>query len=113
MSYSFENKKITADITINDLFNIEKMEDAYLSVRFKYQKVVWNGAIPINAKYQGINIPLTHEDVVEWVKSCYSTLEPAKFQLWQNEQRVFWENKNSEDTKLVFDALNGTESTTK
>ena len=47
MSCSFENKKITANITINDLFKIEKMEDNYLSVRFKYQKVVWNGATPV------------------------------------------------------------------
>ena len=113
MPYSFENKQITADIKINGLFQIEKMEDIYLSVRFKYKRIVWNGAVPIRAKYQGVNIPLTDEDVNDWVKICYSALEPAKFKLWQNEQDEFWKDKKSEDTQLVFDALNGNDDTTK
>lgn len=113
MPYSFENKQVTGEIKINELFKIEKMEDIYLSVRFKYKKIVWNGAVPIKAKYQGINIALTYEDVIDWVKICYSTLEPAKFKLWQNEQDEFWKDKKSEDTQLVFDALNGTDDTTK
>ena len=113
MSYSFENKQINPNIRINNLFNIEKMEDIYLSVRFKYQRVVWNGAVPIKAKYQGVAVPLTQEDVVDWVQICYDALNPAKFQIWQNQQNQFWQNRNSEDTKLVFDALNGTDTTTR
>ena len=89
------------------------MEDFYIQVRFKYKSVVWNGAIPIKAKYQGVNIPLTNEDVFEWAKVCYSALNPAEYSSWQKEQDTFWNAKNSEDTKLVFDALNGTERTTK
>jgi len=113
MSYSFENKQITKDIRINGLFKIDKMEDIYLTVRFKYQRVVWNGAVPIVAKYQGVNIPLTDEDVNEWVETCYSALDPTKFKVWQNAQEQFWQNKKSEDTQLVFDALNGSDDTTK
>lgn len=113
MPYPFENKQITKDIKANGLFPIEKMEDIYLSVRFKYEGVVWNGAVPIKAKYQGINIPLMEEDVVDWVKICYSALDPAEFKLWQAEQEQFWQNRKSEDTQLVFDALNVSDNTTK
>lgn len=113
MAYPFENRQVNRDIKINTLFNIAKMEDVYLSVRFRYQRVVWNGAVPIKAKYQGVDIPLTTEDVFDWVQTCYDALNPAKYQLWQNQQNQFWQNKNSEDTKLVFDALNGTENTTR
>lgn len=113
MTYPFENKQLTKDIKINTLFQIEKMEDLYLLVRFKYKKMIWNGAIPIRAKYQGVNIPLTSEDVEEWVKECYAELSPEKYILWQEEQNNYWKNKSSEDTQLVFEALNGTESTTK
>lgn len=40
-------------------------------------------------------------------------LDPGKNQVWQNEQRQFWENRQAFDTQAVFDALNGTESLTK
>ena len=49
MAYHFENKTITTNIKTLSLFKIEKMEDIYLQVRFKYRRVVWNGAIPIFA----------------------------------------------------------------
>lgn len=113
MSYPFENKQVNRDIRINTLFNIAKMEDVYLSVRFRYQGVIWNGAVPIRAKYQGVNVPLTQADVFDWVQTCYDALNPAKYLVWQNQQNQFWQNKNSEDTKLVFDALNGTDNTTR
>lgn len=113
MAYPFENKKINSNISTLCLFKIEKMEDLYLQVRFKYQRVIWNGAIPIKAKYQGVNIPLTKDDVFDWVQKCYAELEPLNLRLWQQEQDEFWNARKSEDTRLVFDALNGTDSTTK
>lgn len=113
MAYPFENKTVDNNIKILSLFQIEKMEDYYLQVRFKYQRIVWNGAIPLRAKYQGVNVPFTQEDVFEWARICYSALNPAEFPAWQQDQNAFWNDKNSEDTKLVFDALNGTERTTK
>ena len=113
MPHSFENKQLNSKIKINGLLHIARMEDVYLSVRFKYQSVVWNGAVPIIAKYQGVNIPLEKEDVIDWVQTCYESLNPANYQVWQNQQETFWQGKSSEDTKLVFDALNGTENTTR
>lgn len=113
MAYPFENKQLNKDIKINTLFRLEKMEDIYLSVRFKYKRVVWNGAVPIKAKYQGVNVPLTSEDIEDWVKVCYSALDPAKFKTWQSEQDEYWKSKSSEDTQLVFEALNGSDDTTK
>ena len=113
MAYPFENKTINQNIKTLALFQIEKMEDLYLQVRFKYQRVVWNGAIPIRAKYQGVNVPLTNEDVFDWAKTCYDALDPAKFRLWRKDQEDYCKTKQSEDTRLVFDALNGTEETTK
>lgn len=113
MAYPFENKTINPNIRTLSLFQVEKMEDLYLQVRFKYQRVVWNGAVPIVAKYQGVNVPLTSDDVFDWVETCYVELDPSKYRLWQQEQDEFWNTKKSEDTRLVFDALNGAESTTK
>lgn len=113
MSYPFENVQLDSNIKINYLFNIAKMEDVFLAVRFRYQKVVWNGAVPIRAKYQGVFIPYTREDVFDWVRTCYENLNPAQYQVWQNDQNRFWQDRKSEDTKLVFDALNGTEKTTR
>ena len=113
MAYPFENKTINQNIKILNLFHIDKMEDIFLQVRFKYPRNVWNGAIPILAKYQGINIPLTSEDIEEWVVNCYDALDPSKYRQWQLIQDSFWNHRNSEDTKLVFDALNGNDDTTK
>ncbi len=113
MSYQFENWKINRNIKIVYLFKIEKMEDIYLSVRFTYPDAVWNGAIPIRAKYQGVNVALTKEDIKHWVMLCYEELNPARHRLWLTSQNEFWRDNNSEDTKLVFDALNGTEAITR
>ena len=44
---------------------------------------------------------------------CYTELDPGKNELWQNQQRQFWENKQAFATQAVFDALNGTEALTK
>lgn len=95
------------------LFRIDKMEDYYLSVRFTYHGYIWNGAVPIKAKYQGVDIPLTKDDVFEWTKSCYEALDPGKYSVWQSQQNAFWDEKGAEDTHLVFEALNGNEPVTK
>lgn len=113
MPYSFEHSVVNENIRLLSLFPIEKMEDLYLQVRFKYPNVVWNGAIPIVSKYQGVNIPLTKDDVFDWSTICYAALDPSRFSIWQHEQENFWRTKNSEDTHLVFDALNGSAPTTK
>ena len=113
MSYDFENKTVNRNIKTSNLFRIDKMEDYYLAVRFKYQGYIWNGAVPIKAKYQGVDIPLTKDDVFEWTQSCYEALDPGKYGVWQAQQTAFWDNTNAEDTHLVFDALNGTEPITK
>lgn len=113
MPYSFENKRINPDIKTGDLFNIHGMQDYYLNVTFRYRTKTWNGAIPIVSKYQGIDIPLTNDDIEDWVLRCYRALDPGKYQLWLNEQRNFWENKQAYDTQAVFDALDGTDSMTK
>lgn len=113
MAYPFENKDLSSNIKTQSLFTIDKMQDRYLQVRFRYQGVIWNGAIPIQAKYQGVNIPLTETDVVEWVKECYDALNPSNYKIWQQEQNDFWNSRNAESTRLVFDALNGDKPTTK
>ena len=95
MAYPFENKTVDNNIKILGLFQIEKMEDYYLQVRFKYQRIVWNGAIPLRAKYQGVNVPFTQEDVVEWARICYSALNPAEFP----ENSVSAKDKESESDK--------------
>lgn len=113
MSYEFENKTVNRNIKTMSLFRIDKMEDYYLSVRFTYHGYIWNGAVPIKAKYQGVDIPLTKDDVFEWTKSCYEALDPGKYSVWQSQQNAFWDEKGAEDTHLVFEALNGNEPVTK
>lgn len=113
MSYDFENKKINADVRTGELFKIHGMQDYYLEVIFRYYAKTWNGCIPIKSKYQGTDIPLTYDDVKEWTLKCYSELDPGKNNVWQNDQRHYWENKQAFDTQAVFDALNGTDNMTK
>lgn len=113
MPYPFENKRLNANILTNGLFKLHGMEDYYLGVVFKYRAKIWNGCIPIKAKYQGINIPLYTEDVQDWVLKCYSDLDPGKNPAWQDEQRRYWEKRQAFDTQAVFDAMNGIDSLTK
>ena len=113
MNYAFENVKITADIKTGTVFQVPKMEDYYLGVFFRYTRISWNGCIPLQAKYEGIAIPTTVPDVKAWVLKCYKDLDPANNAQWQNDQRQFWERKQAYDTQAVFEALNGSDSTTK
>jgi len=107
--HPFENKRVSTSITTGELFKIDKMTDYYLSVTFRYHAKTWNGAVPIISKYQGINIPLTLEDVTAWLIHCHTELDPGKNKLWQDTQREYWESRASYDTRAVFDALNGTD----
>ena len=113
MSYDFENKRINANVRTGELFQIHGMQDYYLSVTFRYHAKTWNGCVPIKSKYQGTDIPLTYEDVKEWVLQCYTELDPGRNDVWQNEQRHYWENRQAFDTQAVFDALNGNDVMTK
>ena len=90
-AYPFENIRINANIKTGELFQIYGMQDYYLSVTFRYTGKTWNGCVPIKSKYQGTDIPLTLDDVKDWVLSCYTELDPGRNQLWQNSQRQFWE----------------------
>ena len=113
MPFPFENRRVNSNIKTSVLFQIHGMQDYYLAVTFRYPSKTWNGAVPIVSKYQGIEIPQTVDDVISWVHKCYIELDPAKYGMWQNAQRHFWEEKEAFDTQAVFDALNGTENTTK
>ncbi len=113
LTYPFENIRICADMKTGALFQIYGTQDYYLYVVFRYHAKTWNGCIPIKSKYQGIDIPLTFDDVKSWVENCYVKLDPGKKGLWENMQRQFWENKQAFATQAVFDALNGTDSLTK
>lgn len=105
--------KISANIRTASLFQIYGMQDYYLSVTFRYTAKTWNGCVPIKSKYQGIDIPLTEDDVKSWVLQCYTEIDPGKNAVWQNSQRQFWENKQAFDTQAVFDALNGADVLTR
>lgn len=113
MISEFENKKINPNIRTSELFQIHGMQDYYLGVTFRYHAKSWNGCVPIKSKYQGTDIPLTYDDIKEWVLYCYTELDPGKNRVWQNEQRQYWENRQAFDTQAVFDALNGNDVLTK
>ena len=84
MPFLFENKRINTNIKTGKLFQIHGMTDYYLEVTFRYHAKVWCGAIPINSKYQGIDIPYTDEDVTNWTIHCYIELDPAKYSSGKN-----------------------------
>lgn len=113
MSKSYENIKIKPNIRTTTIFQVPKMEDYYLGVQFRYPGKIWNGCIPLKAKYQGVSVPDTYDDVVAWVLDCYEQLDPGKNGIWQAQQRTFWEGKNALDTQAVFDALNGDDTVTR
>lgn len=89
------------------------MEDIYLLVTFIYKNTTWNGAIPIKAKYQGVEIPLAKDDIFAWAQECYDSLNPSNYTQWKDDQDEYWKNKDADSTLLVFSALNGEEKTTK
>lgn len=113
MVYKFENKKINANIKTGEFFRLHGMEDYYLLVTFKYPSRIWNGCVPIKAKYQGVDVPLHDDDVCDWVLKCYEELDPGKNNLWQDSQRKYWAEREAYDTQAVFDALNGDDCLTK
>ena len=113
MPDNFEKQKISQTINTGNLIYVDKMQDIFLEVTFRYHSRIWNGAVPIKVKYQGIKVPLTKADLVEWVKECYTELDPGKHEVWQREQDIFWDNKRAHDSRAVFVALNGKEETTK
>ena len=108
MPYAFENKRVSANMITGVLFRIRNMQDIFLNVTFRYTGKTWNGAIPIISKYQGVEVPITEEDILNWVEYCYAELDPGKNALWQGSQRQHWERKTAFDTQAVFDSLNGT-----
>lgn len=107
MSHPFENHKFSPRARTLTMFQIHGMEDYYLGVVFQYSRTIWNGCVPLVSKYQGVEIPLTMEDVEEWVLKCYSILEPSNNSSWQTLQREFWAKTAAAETENVFNALNG------
>lgn len=104
----YENLKISSDIKTTTEFKIHGMDDYYLGVSFRYSgRSNWNGAIPIQSKYQGINKPKNKIDITAWVEACYAILDPANYTNWKTKVDNFWDKKSASDTKTVFDALNG------
>ena len=65
MPYAFENNKIDEKIRLGELYKISKTTDYYLDVSFKYDTLTWNGSIPIKSIYNGLDIPLTLDKVVQ------------------------------------------------
>jgi hypothetical protein len=113
MPQPFENQRINPNILTTTLFQGFKMPDYYLGVTFRYTAKTWNGCIPLKAKYQGINIQYTKEDVDQWILECYSCLAPGNNMSWQREQNDFWAERKAFATQAVFDALNGDGDMTK
>ncbi|WP_270357803.1 hypothetical protein [Adlercreutzia equolifaciens] len=103
---SFENTQVNKSIKTGKVFRVPKTMDQYLEVTFRYPGVIWRGAIPIRTDYQGTNIPLDYEDVCDWIEKCYELLDPGCAQIWTKEQEAFWDERNSDETRLVFEALN-------
>lgn len=111
--HPFEYQKLNGNVSTEDFFKIDKMEDRYLAVKFRYGMRTWNGCVPIISKYQGVNIPETKEDVEAWVLECYAELDPGRNNVWQEEQRTFWAGRKASETQSVFEALNGAEPLTR
>ena len=112
MPYAFENSRIDEKIRLGELYQIKKTTDYYLDVSFKYDTLTWNGSLPIKSIYNGVDIPLTIEDVGDWVKKCYVVLDPNHSEAWNERQRNYWRELNSAESQKVFNALNGRSSST-
>ena len=114
MSKDYEGIKIDGNIKTFQEFKIHGMDDYYLVVSFRYSgKSTWNGCIPLQSKYNGINIFRNKDDVIEWVKDCYGLLNPSNNANWQKKQSEFWLQIEAHDTHAVFDALNDSGTTEK
>ena len=113
MSEPFTKQRVNSFIVLGNILHIDKMQDIFLEVTFRYHTNIWNGAIPLFAKYQGVKVTLTKTDVYDWAGHCYAELDPGRCEVWQKEQNQFWEGKNAYSTQTVFNALNGKDVATK
>ena len=108
MSYSFENLKINDKIQTFTVFNVEKMPDMFLEVEFSYPRCrKYETCVPIYEKYQGIDYTNAEkDDVVDWIISCYEQMAPSNADVWNNSEAEYWETKNAEQAKPLFEVLN-------
>lgn len=106
MIYCFEDKAISNGIRSGKVFQVSHTTDLYLDVSFVYESGRWNGAVPLKARYQGVDISLTEDDVFAWAKQCYEKVDPAHEAVWQEAQQEYWADSAAHDTKMVFNALN-------
>lgn len=84
-----------------------KASEKYVSVKFKYDNVIWDGFVPIEYRRTGTNIDFNDKSsLYNYLNIVYLQMQPKNLKAWKSEQDNFWKTKkNATTTKEFFDKL--------
>ena len=95
-------------IKVGELFTVEKMEDKFYEVKFKYDDNIWEGVIPSFLVYQAFQLDDNIRD--EFIAKCYEYLNPKNQENWIKISNTYWKevlnrNFSNDQTYDVLKAL--------
>jgi len=82
----------------------EKASESYIDVIFKYDKIIWEGSVPIEYRRTGTSTE-DETDIVNLLKNIYVLMNPNNFESWSNDQDVYWRETNKKVTHPFFEGL--------
>lgn len=99
------NYWLNDNILVRDVYKLEKMEDVFADVIFKYDDYMWHGAIPVLMIYQGFKIN-NQEEFEIFLTKAYTHLDPSIKNDWDKDKTKYWSSLKKGPTYDVLNALN-------
>jgi hypothetical protein len=81
-----------------------KASEEYVDVRFTYDSMVWELAVPIVYRRTGLELD-TDAEISDYLNRIYKEIAPSNWEAWRKEQDNFWAGTKSDVTKPIFDVL--------
>ncbi len=80
-----------------------KASESYISVRFKYENLVWEGWVPVEYRRTGVEIGENDESaLIEHLNDIYIQMNPNNYDKWLEQEKAKWKNSRSVETKNIF-----------
>lgn len=99
---------LNSNITIIDKdrkYNTKASEE-YISVRFTYDRDIWEGWIPVVYRRTGISIEENDKDsLYDYLNNIYNQMKPSNYKDWVKKQDEYWNSSRSVETKEIFNIL--------
>ena len=94
--------ELNMNITYGSEFIPEKTSDKFVEVTISYRNYEWDGALPLQLRYQGFNISREQLDALS--ENYITQIERSNHSLWFNKFSDKWNDKTTQTYK-VFEAL--------